>query len=99
MVFAFQSLISNSCRSRSRSMRWNRMMDGPAAVPGDQASDLVLPDSGRDVNPRPGGCEDSMPFCLSLGGNACGAGETCWFRPAFAIALDCAAMSAGDSAW
>ena len=23
----------------------------------------------------------------------------CWFRPAFAIALDCAATRAGDSAW
>jgi len=24
-------------------MRWDRVMEGPAAVPGDQASDLVLP--------------------------------------------------------
>ena len=50
-------------------------MDGPAAIPGDQASDLVLLIAGRDLNPRPVGCEDSMPFCLSLGGDAFCAGE------------------------
>src|SRR5919204_32086 len=37
------SFMSNSCRSRSRGMRWDRVMEGPAAVPGDQAFDLVLP--------------------------------------------------------
>jgi hypothetical protein len=27
-------------------MRWDRVMEGPAAVSGDQAFDLVLPGSG-----------------------------------------------------
>jgi hypothetical protein len=30
--------------------------------------------AGRDVNPRPAGCEDSA-FCLSLGGDPFGAGQ------------------------
>src|SRR6266851_3493446 len=38
--------LSNSSRSRSRGMRWDRVMEGPAAVLGDYASDLVLPGSG-----------------------------------------------------
>jgi len=42
-------------------MCWDRVMEGPAAVPGDQAIDLVLSDSeGRDLNPRPVGCADSV---------------------------------------
>src|SRR4029453_5736927 len=32
--------------------------------------------AGRDLNPRPVSCEDSMPFCLSRGGDAFCAGET-----------------------
>ena len=31
--------------------------------------------AGRDLN-RTLGCEDSMPFCLSLSGDACCVGET-----------------------
>jgi hypothetical protein len=52
MVFAFQSsvsLMTDSCRSRSRGMRWDRVMEGPAAVPGDQAFDLVLSGSGGGI--------------------------------------------------
>jgi hypothetical protein len=40
MVFAFQSsvsLMSDSCRSRSRGYALGPVLEGPAAVPGDQA--------------------------------------------------------------
>jgi hypothetical protein len=30
-------------------MRWDRVMEGPAAVPGDQAFDLVLSGSGGEI--------------------------------------------------
>src|SRR5438270_5143021 len=78
MVFAFQSsvsLMSNSCRSRSRGMRWDRVMEGPAAVPGDQAFDLVLPCSGAGFKPAACGLRRQRAFCLSLGGDAFCAGE------------------------
>ena len=80
MVFAFQSsvsLMSNSCRSRSRGMRWDRVMEGPAAIPGDQSFDLVLHGSGgRDLNPRTVDVRQRA-FCLLLrGGVFCG-GELC----------------------
>src|SRR6516164_11042499 len=45
MVFAFQSsvsLMSNSCRSRSRGTCWDRVLEGPAAAAGDGAFDVVL---------------------------------------------------------
>jgi hypothetical protein len=40
MVFAFQSsgsLMSDSCRSRSRRRHWDRVREGQAAVPGTTA--------------------------------------------------------------
>src|SRR3981081_245216 len=78
MVFAFQSsvsLMSNSCRSRSRGMRWDRVMEGPAAVPGDQVFDLVLPGSGAGFEPAACRLVGERAFCLSLGGDAFCAGE------------------------
>src|SRR5258706_15367305 len=52
------------------------MIKGPTAVPGDQASDLVLPGSGgRDLNQRPLGYEGQLAFCLSLCGDAFCTGE------------------------
>jgi hypothetical protein len=55
MVFAFQSsvsLMSNSCRSRSRDMRWDRVLEGLAAVSGDQAFDLLISGSGGGIRIR-----------------------------------------------
>src|SRR6266566_9607364 len=64
MVFAFQSsasLMSNSCRSRSRGMGWDRVLDGHRL----SGPLLVLPGSGRGI----------CACCLSLGGDAFCAGE------------------------
>jgi hypothetical protein len=32
-------------------MRWDPVMEGPAAVPGDQDFDLVLPEGGAGFEP------------------------------------------------
>ena len=49
-------------------------MEGPAAVPGDQALTWYFLIGGRDLNPRPAGFADSA-FYLPLSGDAFGAGE------------------------
>src|SRR6266568_3807799 len=57
MVFAFQSsvsLMSNSCRSRSRGMRWDGVMDGAAR------DDLAVVAEASPVEvpaPRDGRCD------------------------------------------
>jgi hypothetical protein len=41
-------------------MRWDRVMEGPAAVPGDQALIWYFLVPGAGLNPRLVGCEDSV---------------------------------------
>jgi hypothetical protein len=39
-------------------------MEGPAAVPGDQAFDRYFLVGGRGLNPRPVGCENGVRYAF-----------------------------------
>ena len=51
-------------------MRWDRVAEGPAAVPGDQAPDLDFLVAGAGFEPAAYGLCGRRSFCLSLGGDA-----------------------------
>jgi len=73
-------------------------MEGPAAVPGDQAFDLVFPGSGAGFEPAARGAVRTA-FCLWLGGDAFGAGQVRGQELSGSVQGGCGFVQDGSKAW
>jgi len=84
--------------------RWSAGQRSQAGSPSQSTAEISCREAGHyqacrqagdEASPHHGDSRDRSTAEPIFRGQPC----MCWFRPAFAIAQDCAATRAGDSAW